>query len=91
MIKLTAPKGQKIRDTLTGKEYSEVICSDSKQDRYVVAGSDADPVIAKQLEGISLKERVADLETAVESIAKEKAVEINLKAKTTIGKQTEKK
>lgn len=91
MIKLTAQKGQKIRDTFTGSEYSEVICSDKKQGRFVLADSDADPISIKELDGISLKERVADLETAVESIAKKEAVSINLKAKAVIEKEVAKK
>ncbi len=81
MIKITGKDGQKIRDTITGKVYSEVVCEEYKKGRYVLADSDADPITVTQLEGATLKERVADLETAVESIAKEKAVEINLKAK----------
>lgn len=91
MIKLTAPKGQKIRDTFTGAVYSEVICSDKKQDRFVLADSEADPITVTELDGISLKERVADLEDAVESIAKKEAVSINLKAKTTVEKEVARK
>lgn len=92
MIKLTAPKGQKIRDTFTGAEYSEVICSDKKQGRFVLADSDDDPISIKELDGISLKERVADLESAVEEIAVKSKVNINLKAKAeTVEKEVAKK
>ena len=91
MIKLTAPKGQKIRDTFTGAVYSEVICSDKKQDRFVLADSEADPITVTELEGLTLKERVADLETAVESIAKKEDVSISLKAKAVVEKEVAKK
>ena len=91
MIKLTAPKGQKIRDTFTGAVYSEVICSDKKQGRFVLADSDADPITVTELEGVSLKERVADLETAVEEIAVKSKVSIDLKAKATVKKEAAKK
>lgn len=80
MIRLIAPEGKKLRDTITGAIYSEVICSEKKHGRFVVADSEADPTI-KELDGVTLKDRIADLENAVESIAAKSKVNISLKAK----------
>lgn len=81
MIKITGKNGQKVRDIITGKVYSEVVCEEYKKGRYVLADSDADPITVTQLEGATLKERVADLESAVEEIAVKSRVGISLKAK----------
>lgn len=81
MIKITGKDNQKVRDTITGKVYSEVVCEEYKKGRYVLADSDADPITVTQLEGATLKERVADLESAVEEIAVKSKVSIDLKAK----------
>lgn len=67
-IKITAPEGKKIRDVKTDRLYSEVICKDSDRDRYVLADSDNDPIV-EQLDGVTLADRVADLEDAVVELA----------------------
>ena len=91
MIRLIAPDGKKLRDTITGALYSEVICLEKKQGRFVVADSDADPTI-EELDGVSLADRIADLESAVESIAAKSKVSIDLKAKAgTVEKEVAKK
>ena len=68
MIKITAPKGKKIRDIRTERLYSEVVCKESERDRYVLADSEDDPVV-ESLDGVTLGERVSDLEDAVVELA----------------------
>lgn len=68
MIKITAPEGKKLRDLRTEKLHSEVICEEKYQDRYVVADSEDDPVV-EELDGVTLGERVSDLEDAVIELA----------------------
>lgn len=68
MIRIKAPIGKKIRDTITEKLYSEVICEDKDRDRYVLADSEDDPVV-ETLDGVTLNERVSDLEDAVIELA----------------------
>lgn len=89
MIKITAKDGQMIRDTFTGAVYSEVVCDDKQRERFVLADSENDPITVTELEGMTLKERVADLENAVTEIAKEKAVDINLKVKAVVDQKAE--
>ena len=67
-IRITAPKGKMLRDVLTGLEYSEVICEERKRDRYVLADSSGDPTI-EILDGVTLADRVSDLEDAVIELA----------------------
>ena len=67
-IRITAPHGKKLRDTLTGSEHSEVICEEKYRDRYVVADSPEDPIV-EELDGVTLGERVTDLEDAVVELA----------------------
>ena len=68
MIKLTAPSGKKLRNIKTEAMYSEVICDEKHRDLYVVADSPEDPVL-ETLDGVTLGERVADLEDAVVELA----------------------
>lgn len=68
MTRITAPNGKKIRDTKTELLYSEVICDDKEVSRYVLADSDDDPVV-ETLDGVTLADRVADLEDAVVELA----------------------
>lgn len=68
MIKLTAPNGKKLRNTKTEAMYSEVICDERMRPLYVVADSPEDPVV-ETLDGVTLGERVADLEDAVVELA----------------------
>ena len=68
MIKLTAPNGKKLRNIKTEALYSEVICDERMRPLYVVADSPEDPVV-ETLDGVTLGERVADLEDAVVELA----------------------
>lgn len=68
MVRIKAPNGKKLRDIKTEKLYSEVICEDKYADRYVVADSDEDPIIIEK-DGVTLDERVSDLEDAVIELA----------------------
>lgn len=68
MIRIKAPEGKKLRDIITGKLYSEVVCEDKYADRYVVADSEEDPIIIEK-DGVTLEERVTDLEDAVIELA----------------------
>lgn len=68
MIRLTAPDGKKLRDIFTERLYSEVICKERDASRYVLADSEEDPVV-QQLNGVTLEDRVSDLEDAVIELA----------------------
>lgn len=68
MIRIIAPNGQKIRHIPTDRLYSEVVCKDRERSQYVIADSDEDPVI-EVLDGVTLSERVSDLEDAVIELA----------------------
>ena len=68
MIKLTAPNGKKLRNIKTEAMYSEVICDERMRPLYVVADSPDDPVV-ETLDGVTLGERVSDLEDAVVELA----------------------
>lgn len=68
MIRIIAPDGKKIRHIPTNALYSEVICDERKRDQYVLADSEDDPVV-EELDGVTLGERVSDLEDAVVELA----------------------
>lgn len=68
MIKIVAPDGKKLRDIRTGSLHSEVICKDKDARFFVVADSEADPII-HEMDGVTLDERVSDLEDAVIELA----------------------
>lgn len=68
MIKLTAPAGQKLRDTRNNSLHTEVITEERKARFFVVADSEADPIM-QELDGVTLGERVSDLEDAVIELA----------------------
>ena len=68
MVKLIAPNGKKLRNIRTEAMYSEVICDERMRPLYVVADSPEDPVV-ETLDGVTLGERVADLEDAVVELA----------------------
>ena len=68
MVKITAPDGKKLRDVRTRALYSEIICNDADARFFVVADSDADPIIVEK-DGVTLDERVTDLEDAVIELA----------------------
>ena len=67
-IKIVAPEGKKLRDIRTRQEHSEVITEERERKYYVVADSEEDPVV-ETLDGVTLSERVADLEDAVIELA----------------------
>ena len=68
MVKLIAPNGKKLRNIRTEALYSEVICDEKQRPLYVVADSPEDPVV-ETLDGVTLGDRVADLEDAVIELA----------------------
>lgn len=68
MVKITAPDGKKLRDIRTRTLHSEVICNDNDAKFFVVADSEADPIIVEK-DGVTLDERVTDLEDAVVELA----------------------
>ena len=68
MVKLIAPNGKKLRNIKTEALYSEVICDERMRPLYVVADSPDDPVV-ETLDGVTLGDRVADLEDAVIELA----------------------
>lgn len=68
MIRIIAPEGKKLRDIRTERKYTEVICEEREQKFFVVADSDEDPV-KETLDGVTLAERVTDLEDAVIELA----------------------
>lgn len=68
MIKLIAPDGKKLRHIPTEQLYSEVICAEREASKYVLADSEDDP-ITEQLDGVTLADRVTDLEDAVVELA----------------------
>lgn len=68
MVKIKAPNGKKLRDIITEKLYSEVVCSEKDANRFVVADSEDDPIIIEK-DGVTLDERVTDLEDAVVELA----------------------
>ena len=89
-IKITAPIGQRVRDIKTDREFSEVVCDEAQRDRYELTDGNAPKV--ETVKTVSLVERIADLESAVESIAAKSKVAISLKAKAeTVEKEVAKK
>lgn len=68
MVKIKAPNGKKLRDTRTRALYSEVVCNEKDVKFFVVADSDEDPIVVEK-DGITLSERVSDLEDAVIELA----------------------
>lgn len=68
MVKIIAPSGKKLRDIRTGSLHSEIICKDKDVRFFVVADSEEDPII-HEMDGVTLDERVSDLEDAVIELA----------------------
>ena len=68
MIRITAPDGKKLRDTRNDRLHAEIICEDKLATYFVVADSPDDPTI-ESLDGVTLGERVNDLEDAVIELA----------------------
>jgi len=66
MTRLTAPEGKKLRNIKTEALYSEVVTS--HPEHYVLADSEDDPIITI-LDGVTLGDRVSDLEDAVVELA----------------------
>lgn len=68
MIRITAPEGKKLRDTRTERLHSEVLTDEKNEKYFVVADSEEDPVVI-EIDGVTLDERVSDLEDAVIELA----------------------
>ena len=68
MIRIKAPAGKKLRNIKTEALYSEVVCDERNRNLYVLADSHDDPVV-ETLDGVTLGDRVADLEDAVVELA----------------------
>lgn len=68
LIRLKAENGKKLRHIPTGNLYSEVITDEKYSAQYVLADSEDDPII-EQLDGVTLADRVTDLEDAVIELA----------------------
>lgn len=89
-IKITAPIGQRVRDIKTNREFSEVVCDEKDRNRYELTDGNLPKV--ETIKTVSLVERIADLESAVEEIAVKSRVDISLKAKAgTVEKEVAKK
>ena len=70
MVRITAPEGKKIKHIPTGRLHSEVIVNEKQASKYVVEDSENDPIVtAVNADGVSLADRVADLEDAVVELA----------------------
>lgn len=69
IIRITAPDGKKIRDTRTDNLFTEVYCDSSKARFFIVADGDQDPITHQLIDGVTLDERVSDLEDAVIELA----------------------
>lgn len=59
-IHIIAPEGKKLRDTRTGKQHSEVYVEDRLAKYFVVADSEADPII-EELDGETIADKVNEL------------------------------
>lgn len=68
MTYIKAPNGKKLRDLRNDNLHSEVVCKDNEVKFFVVADSEADPII-HEMDGVTLDERVSDLEDAVIELA----------------------
>lgn len=68
LVRLKAENGKKLRHIPTGNLYSEVITDEKYSAQYVLADSEDDPTI-EVLDGVTLGERVSDLEDAVIELA----------------------
>ena len=67
-IRIKAPDGKKIRDLRTEAEHSEVICDERYRRFFVLADGEGDPIV-EYVDGVTLDERVSDLEDAVVELA----------------------
>ena len=68
IIRITAPKGKMLRDTRSLREYSEVVCDEKQRHYYVLADGSGDTTV-ETLDGVTLADRVSDLEDAVIELA----------------------
>lgn len=50
-IRLTAPEGYKILDTLTRQQHSEVVTDDSRRDRYALVPDTTEPMMTETIGG----------------------------------------
>lgn len=68
MVRIKAPDGKKIRDIRTEQQHTEVITEENKRRFFVLADGEGDPII-ETIDGVTLDERVSDLEDAVIELA----------------------
>ena len=68
LIRIKAEQGKKLRHILSGNLYSEVVTDEKDRDQYVLADSEGDPIV-EVIDGVTLGERVSDLEDAVVELA----------------------
>ena len=68
MIRIVAPDGKKLRDIRTERLHSEIITEERNQRFFVVADSENDPIV-ETLDGVTLAERITDLENGVVELA----------------------
>ena len=68
LIRIKAENGKKLRHIPSGNLYSEVVTDEKYRNQYVLADSEDDPVV-EEVEGVTLSDRVSDLEDAVIELA----------------------
>lgn len=68
LIRIKAEDGKKLRHVPTGNLYSDVITDEKYRNQYVLAESEDDPTV-EILDGVTLSDRVTDLEDAVVELA----------------------
>ena len=68
LIRIKAEQGKKLRHIPTGNLYSEVVTDEKYRNQYVLADSEDDPDV-EVLDGVTLGDRVTDLEDAVIELA----------------------
>ena len=68
-VNIKAPDGKKLRHVPTGNLYSEVVVEEKHAADFVVADSDSDPLVKDIDGGVTLADRVSDLEDAVVELA----------------------
>lgn len=68
LIRIKAEQGKKLRHIPSGNLYSEVVTDEKYRNQYVLADSEDDPAV-EVLDGVTLGDRVTDLEDAVIELA----------------------
>ena len=68
MIRIKAPAGKMLRHIPTERLYREAVVDEKKRGQFVLADSEDDPIV-EELDGVTLSDRVSDLEDAVIELA----------------------